>query len=211
MYIQKKGLLTGTMLSLLVGLSAYPAMADSPGNQPGKSTNQANTNLSQASTGAQRNVTGIVNSFRGNTLDLRLADGTCKTFSVEPSTLSSQSLRKGTLVTFDTDANRRVTRIQQPEVAETINGVVTKIANDQVTLRLPNGQTRTTVVAPATAQRLKLAPGVPIATTLYRGTSLTKVCVRALDIAPVAAVPVPVAPPLAPPTFKAPQPVRALW
>jgi len=211
MHTQKIGLLTGVILSLLVGLSAQPAMADTSGSQPEKSTNQANTNLGQASTGAQRNVTGIVNSFQGNTLDLRLANGTCKTFSVEPSTVDSQRLRKGTLVTFDADANRRVTRIQQPEVAETINGVVTKIANDQVTLKLPNGQTRTTVVAPATAQQLKLAPGVPITATLYRGTSLTKICVRALDIPPVAAAPVPVVQPPVPPAFKAPQPVRALW
>ena len=211
MHTQKIGLLTGAILLLLVSLSAQPAMADTSGSQLEKSTNQRNTNLGQASTGTQRNVTGIVNSFQGSTLDLRLADGTCKTFSVEPSTVGSQRLRKGTLVTFDADANRRVTRIQQPEVAETINGIVTKIANDQVTLRLPNGQTRTTVVAPATAQQLKLVPGVPIATTLYRGTSLTKICVRALDIPPVAAAPVPVVQPPIPPAFKAPQPVKALW
>lgn len=149
---------------------------------------------------SSRNTVGLVKSLNGKTLELRLADGTCRKFAVEPNVLGSLNPRRGTLVALDTNNSGSVTGLQLAEVDRTIHGTVTSIVDDQVTLRLPNNQTETTRVAPETAARIGLAPGVPLSVTSYRGTASTRVCVGKAQVPPPAALPPVEAPP-----------VRALW
>lgn len=214
--------LTGTALSLLPVLLTYPAMADQSGAQSGQPTSYADTApIAQAAESNQvvtqapvkpsiqaalgsHNTVGLVKSLSGKTLELRLADGTCQKFTVEPDVLGSLNPRRGTLVALNANNNRQVTGLQLAEVDRTIHGTVTNVVDDQVTLQLPNNKTEITRIAPETTARLGLAPGVPLSVTSYRGTASTRICVGK-------AVPTPPVIPLTTPVVTPQPPVRALW
>ncbi len=212
--------LIGAALSLLPMLLTYPAMADQSSQhlgpvsrtdapqvgQGGSTVSQTPVKPNIQSALSSRNTVGLVKSLSGKTLELRLADGTCRKFTVEPDVLGSLNPRRGTLVALNADNNGLATGLQLAEVDRTIHGTVTSVVDDQVTLRLPNNQTETTRVAPETAARLGLAPGVPLSVTSYRGTTNTRICMGK-------AVPTPsVAPlPLVTPVVTPQPPVRALW
>lgn len=212
--------LTGAVLSVLPMLLTYPAMADqsstrlrqpridtaSIGQAAGSSKVVSQTQVKPIQSAlSSRNTVGLVKSLSGKTLELRLADGTCRKFTVEPNVLGSLNPRRGTLVALDANNNGLVTGLQLAEVDRTIHGTVTNVVDDQVTLRLPDNQTETTKVAPETAARLNLAPGVPLSVTSYRGTASTRICVgKAVPTPPVAL-------PLTTPVVTPQPPVRALW
>lgn len=212
--LPSKQILTGAALSLfLVGLALDPALAQHDLNHSEPATQQsgANPQLSQASrrsrtTQAQRaqRVAGIVHSVNDETLVLRLADGTCQTFTMTSQVLGNRALRKGTLVIVNTDTAQRVTRIETPAADETIAGVVSAIADDQVTVQLPNGETQETTIPPETVARLRLQPGVPVVITTYEGVPVTRVCLGERPRPQPLVTPPPPAP-------VPPPPVPALW
>jgi len=155
---------------------------------------------------AQRDrIAGIVHALNGETLVLRLADGTCQTLTVPSQVLGNRTLRKGTLVVVNTDTAQRVTRLETPAADKTIAGVVSAIADDRVTIQLPNGTTEETIIPPATVARLRLQPGVPVVVTTYEGIPVTRVC---LGERPRPQPPVMTPPPPAP---EPPPPIPALW
>lgn len=213
--LSTKQVLTGTALSIfMTGLPLSPVWARSHQNlsEPVVQQSSAELKLSQADSRSQptqtqpaQRVAGIVQSFKGETLVLRLADGTCQTFTVTSEVLGNRPLRKGNLVVVNTDTSQGIiTQLETPATEETIDGVVTAIVEDQVTLQLPSGETEGTTIAPETIARLGLKPGVPIRVTTYEGIPVTRVCLgeRPRPPAPV------IAPPPAP---EPPPPVRALW
>lgn len=212
-YRLRKRILTATALSLfLAGLPLYPALAQHHPNDSEQAAQQsrAKPKLSQASNRSQKTqaqpaqIAGIVHALKDETLVLRLADGTCQTFTVTSQVLGNRTLRKGTLVVVSTDNAQRVTRVETPAADETIAGVVSAIADDQVTIQLPNGETDETLIPPETIARLRLKPGVPVVVTTYEGIPVTRVCLGERPRPQP-----PVMPP--PPAPEPPPPVPALW
>lgn len=233
MYRSKKKILRNTLLTLLfASLPLGSAIAASPSQTEslGKTSTTAQavetdaeteigvvqdqeveveqTPATEKSLKGDRRFAGVVKSFNGETLVVRLDDGSCETLTVAPEVLGDLNLTKGSLVVVERK-DALVTKLQQPKVEQTMSGVVTNIVDDQVTVKLPNGETEGTTIAPETAKRLGLAPGVPINVTTYAGIPTTKVCLgeRPRSQPPVVAPPPPPAAVPVTPT----EPVRALW
>lgn len=136
---------------------------------------------------------GIVRSASGGTLDVRMLDGTSKQITVPESLMTSAGgLQRGSLVGFDTDASGNVTTLQPPEVDKTIDGTVSAIDGDQVTVVSSTGESMTTSIETATIARMGLVPGKGLTVTTYKNSWVTKVCCKE--------TPAPVAPPPVVPT-----------
>jgi molybdopterin-binding protein len=173
---------------------------------------QASTEAGQGATGAAsaetQSVTGIVQSVSGDKVEMSLGSGVTESYTVPPEALKGMTLRDGMFVQLTADSKGNVQEVQPPEVEKVINGVVSSIDGDQVTLQLPDGSTETTTVSPQTATQMNLANGSPIVVTTYKGTVATKICPGAVaaqpaPIAPPAPVPEPIAAP-----EPAPEPIR---
>lgn len=156
-------------------------------------------------------VAGFVQSVNGDTIELRLANGECEQFTLQPGVVAAANLRPGSLVTLDTDKNNTVTKIDAPVAEQTISGVISTIDADSVTLNLPNNETYTTSIPVETIVRMNLAPGSPLLVTTYQGIPTVRICPGA-----ILPQPAPPQPPIVrevppPPVVVPPPPVRALW
>jgi len=163
---------------------------------------------------------GLVRSYNGQNLDVRLLDGTEKSYTVPEG--SSAELKQGDLVGFDVDEEGVVSRVQPPAVDEVIRGTVTDIDPESQTVTLmPEGADEAvdTQISQATISKLGLEPGKEVMVTRFQGTWASKVCLPRAA-APVAAPPVeePIAPtggieepiPVEEP-LPAEEPIPALW
>ncbi len=150
---------------------------------------------------------GLVRSASNGVLDVRLLDGTSQQLTV-PSNLSGSAsgLQQGSLIGFDRDASGNLTRLEPAAVDRTVEGTISAIDEDMVTVQSSSGETMTTSIDTATIARLNLVPGKGVKVTSHKGTWATTVCC-------VEAPPAPVTP--QPPggggTIQAPTPTRALW
>jgi hypothetical protein len=157
---------------------------------------------------------GIVRSVTGDSLEVRMLDGTVKQMPMTAEMVSSaSSLQKGSVVGFDTDpASGSLTKLESAQVDRTVSGTVSSIEGDQVTVQSSTGESITTPLSSATIARMGLTPGKELIVTTYQGTWATKVCCPATP-APVSNVvptpaPEPVGAPFVPPPAK---PVQGLW
>lgn len=198
-----KNLLTGAGVSLLITTIA--------------SFGSASISLAQESTIEPQSLPGnygLVRSFDGQNLEVRLLDGTQKTYAVPEGT--SASMEPGDLVGFDVDDAGMVSKVQPPAVDEVIRGTVTEVdlESETVTL-LPEGADAPvdTRISQGTIAQLGLEPGKEVMVTKFQGTWASKVCL------PRAAAPV-VAPPVQEPIVPfggaepepiPSEPIPALW
>jgi hypothetical protein len=157
---------------------------------------------------------GIVRSMTGDSLEVRMLDGTVKQMPMTAEMVSSaSSLQKGSVVGFDTDpASGGLTKLEAAQVDRTVSGTVSSIEGDQVTVQSSTGESITTPLSSATIARMGLTTGKELIVTTYQGTWATKVCCPATP-APVsnivpAPAPDPVGAPFVPPPAK---PVQGLW
>ncbi|WP_299489729.1 hypothetical protein [Acaryochloris sp. IP29b_bin.137] len=198
-----KNLLTGAGISLLVTTLA--------------SIVPANVSLAQESSIDPQSLPGnygIVRSYNGQNLEVRLLDGTNKSYSVPEGTTTP--LNQGDLVGFDVDDAGMVSKVQPPAVDEVIRGTITDVdLESQTVTLLPEGADAPvdTRISQGTISRLELEPGKEIMVTKYQNTWASKVCL------PRAAAPV-VAPPVQEPIVPfggaepdpiPSEPIPALW
>lgn len=157
---------------------------------------------------------GLVRSYNGQNLEVRLLDGTEKSYTLPEG--SAEALQQGDLVGFDVDDAGMVSKIQPPAVDEVIRGTVTDIDMESQTVTLlPEGADAPvdTRISQSTISRLGLEPGKEVMVTKYANTWASKVCL------PRAAAPV-VAPPVQEPIVPfggaepdpiPSEPIPALW
>jgi hypothetical protein len=150
---------------------------------------------------------GLVRSASDGVLEVRLLDGTSKQLTV-PSNLagSASGLQQGSLIGFDQDASGNLTRLEPAEVDRTVEGTISSIDEDMVTVQSSSGETMTTSVDTATIARLNLTPGKGVKVTSHKGTWATTVCCVEEPPAPVTPQP-----PSGGGTVQPPTPTRALW
>ncbi|PSB01231.1 hypothetical protein [Merismopedia glauca] len=217
-------LLTSTILSaVFCSLSTTAVWADSTNSRHGSSTSQVQseeiqvpTQVQAATAPANPQIVGLVKSYQGNNLQLRLSDGTNQTYQIAPTVAGSTEIRQGSFVSLDMDEQGQVKTLETAEVDRVYDGTINNIAEDQVTLDLEDGTTYTATISPATVTRMGLESGSPLKVTTYKGTTATRVCLGQ-KATPIAAPP-PVSPPpepvgggeLEPAPALPPQP-RALW
>jgi hypothetical protein len=158
-------------------------------------------------TGGLPTTYGLVRSASNGALEVRLLDGTSKQLTV-PSNLagSASGLQQGSLIGFDQDAAGNLTRLEPAEVDRTVEGTISSIDEDMVTVQSSSGETMTTSIDTATIARLNLVPGKGVKVTSHKGTWATTVC--CVEAAPVPVTP---QPPSGGGTIQAPTPTRALW
>jgi hypothetical protein len=186
-------------------------------SQPDASITPAGSTTSPGSTPAKPKLPanyGLVRSMANGMVEVRSLDGTAKQLPI-PSTLaaSASGLQPGSLVGFDTDASGGLTRIEPATVAREVQGTISAINGDQVTLLTSSGETFTTSVDTATIARLGLVPNKELKVTTYDGTWATKICCTETP-APVSTIPIVPAPTPMPQGGGmpvAPQPIRGLW
>jgi hypothetical protein len=159
------------------------------------------------STGGLPTTYGLVRSASNGALEVRLLDGTSKQLTV-PSNLagSASGLQQGSLIGFDQDAAGNLTRLEPAEVDRTVEGTISSIDEDMVTVQSSSGETMTTSIDTATIARLNLVPGKGVKVTSHKGTWATTVCCVEAPPAPVTPQP-----PSGGGTIQAPTPTRALW
>jgi hypothetical protein len=176
-------------------ITPSPAPENSPSSiTPSTSTSGLPTNY------------GLVRSVSNGMLDIRTLDGNSKQIPI-PSNLTSaaSTLQQGSLVGFDTDATGNLTRLEPPAVDRKLEGTISAVEEDQITVQSASGETMTTSVDSATIARLGLAPGKEVSVTTYQGTWANLICC-------VEKPPIPVTPiPSGGGTVEPPTPTRALW
>ncbi len=153
---------------------------------------------------------GLVRSVSNGVLDIRTLDGNSKQIPI-PSNLSGSAsgLQQGSLVGFDTDAAGNLTRLEPPTVDRTLEGTISAVDEDQITVQSASGETMTTSVDSATIARLGLAQGKKVAVTTYQGTWANKICCVEEPAAPIPVTPT--LPRSGGGTVEPPTPTRALW
>jgi hypothetical protein len=185
--------------------------------QPDSSITPAGSTTSSGATSAKPKLPanyGLVRSVGNGMVEVRSLDGTAKQLTI-PSTLASSGsgLQPGSLVGFDTDASGVVSRLEPATVEREVQGTISSINGDQVTLLTSSGETFTTAVDTATIARLGLVPNKELKVTTYAGTWATKICCTETP-APVSTIPIVPAPAPMPQgggVPVAPQPIRGLW
>jgi hypothetical protein len=229
--LKRNYLLSSTILSaVFCSLSATAVWADTSNSRHGSSTSQrvpseevqAPTPTETTSAPVNPQVVGLVKSYQDNNLQVRLSDGTDKTYKIDPTMSGSTDVRQGSFVSLGMDEQGQVKSMEMAEVDKVYDGTVNKIDNDQVTLDLEDGTSYTTTVSPATITRMGLGSGSPLKVTTYKGSTATRLCLGQ-KATPIAAPPPPVtptnvAPPPEPvgggelePTPALPPQPRALW
>jgi molybdopterin-binding protein len=218
-------LLTTAILSAaFCGLSTTDAWAQSNGARHGFSTSQqveseevqAPKPVQASNTPATPEIVGLVKSYQGNSLQVRLSDGTNQTYQIDPTVTGSSEIRQGSFVSLDMDEQGKVKTLEMAEVDKVYDGTINNITDDQVTLDLEDGSTYTATISPATVTRMGLESGSPLKVTTYKGTTATRVCLgqKATPIAappPVSEPPEPVGGGELEPTPALPPQPRALW
>ncbi len=188
-----------------------PAPATAPSASPSGAQGGAITPASKP--GSIPAQYGIVRSVSGDSVSVRMLDGTTKQMSVASSVSPSLgTLQRGAIVGFDTDPSGAVTKLESAEVDKTVSGTVSSINEDQVTVTSATGESITTPVSTATIARMGLVPGKELIVTTYKGTWASKLCCPQ-TAAPVSTVPEPAPqPPVGAPFVQpAPKPVQGLW
>jgi hypothetical protein len=230
-----KNFLTATGLPLLVVIAASFATMESSNAQAldsrfSRQTPQSIIDTDSATIAAEAKDTsitpsakanlssnyGIVRSVSNGTLDVRLLDGTSKQLTISESLAASTSqLKRGDLIGFDTDASGGLTKIQPPEVDKTIEGTVSAIDGNQVTVKTASGESITTPIETGTINRMALAPGSQLKVTTFKDTWATKICGAVTPPPPPVSnvpvetpTPIPIGGATTPP---APKPVTGLW
>ncbi|MBW4638608.1 MAG: hypothetical protein KME05_10285 [Gloeocapsa sp. UFS-A4-WI-NPMV-4B04] len=120
------------------------------------------TNVQQARRSAKP-ITGVIESFSGIQMKVRLSDGSVKTYPVSRQIFDSLSLNEGTVILFDADTDLILSTQEKPIYA--FKGRITDIKNNQLTVMLTSGQVRTIPIQPEFAAQLKKLqrlPGVPV-------------------------------------------------
>ncbi len=150
---------------------------------------------------------GLIRSASNGVLEVRLLDGTSQQLTV-PSNLagSASGLQQGALIGFDRDASGNLTRLEPAEVDRTVEGTISSIDEDMVTVQSSSGETMTTSIDTATIARLNLTPGKGVKVQSHKGTWATTVCCVETPPAPVTPQP-----PSGGGTVQPPTPTRALW
>jgi hypothetical protein len=190
--------------------SAQPA----PGTGGAVAPDSKGTSISPSSKpGSLPSQYGIVRSVAGDTLSVRMLDGTTKQVPVASGiTPSLGGLQRGAIVGFDTDPSGAITKLEPAEIDKKVAGTVSSINGDQVTVLSSTGESITTPVSTATISRMGLAPGKELIVTTYKGTWASKLCCPETPPAPVSnVVPQPEPPVGAPFVPPAPKPVQGLW
>ena len=126
-----------------------------PDTDRGRSENKGKTDQTPSNRTA-----GTVASFSGTTLTLTLPTGVTKTFTVDAHAFGQLKPQAGQRVVVQSDGTGKVMAVMPAD--ETVSGTVLGSTRQTVTLRLPNGQTRTITVASAAASRLNLQPGMQV-------------------------------------------------
>lgn len=106
-------------------------------------------------------VTGVIESFSGTPLKVRLADGSVKTYPVSRQIFDSMSLEQGTVIILDTDTDLALSGEGKPIYG--FKGRITNIKDNQLTVMLTDGQVKTIPIQPEFAAQLKKlqrSPGV---------------------------------------------------
>ena len=111
-------------------------------------------------------------------------DGIFRSYNISPDQAALMDLTRGELISFDTDEQGQITRLQPPAVESVFEGTISAIEGELVTVTSSSGQTVTTPVPPGTIARLDLVPGKDLMVIQYQGTWATKICCT-----PTAAVP----------------------
>jgi hypothetical protein len=157
---------------------------------------------------------GLVRSMANGMVEVRSLDGTSKQLTIPSALTSSASgLQPGALVGFDTDASGGLTRIEPATVGREVQGTISSINGDQMTLLTSSGETFTTAVNTATIARLGLVPNMELKVTTYAGTWATKICCVETP-APISTIPIVPAPTPMPQGGGMPVPpvpIRGLW
>ena len=189
--------------------SALPAL---PAPEPPASTvtpaSTETTAQTETTASLNQNVPGIINSFNGTSVEMKLADGTFKSFQLSPDLVIPSTMAKGAFVNLRVNKDQIVQEVQPAEVESTIEGTVREINGSQVTMESADGSLTTTTVAPEVAKRMGLAQGTRLVVTSYRGIGSTKLCFG--KTTPVALPPVRQQTPPPKPTPRRIAP-RALW
>lgn len=134
---------------------------------------------------------GLVRSYNGQNLDIRLLDGTEKSYTISPGI--SVTPKQGDLVIFDVDDAGMVSELQPPAVDEVIRGTVTEIDMESQTVTLLAEGADASVdtrISQRTISKLGLEPGKEIMVTKYANTWASKVCLPKAAVPPVASPPV---------------------
>lgn len=208
--------------AVLCGLSTTTALADetrhgvSDKEKVQTQEVQAPTAVQAAAAPVNPAIVGLVKSYEGNNLLLRLSDGSDRSYPIEPTATGSDRIRQGAFVSLDMDPQGQIKTVDTAEVDRVYEGTISKIEAEQVTVDLEDGTTYTTIISPATVARMGLESGSPLKVTTYKGTTATLLCLGQ-KATPIAA-PIPIAPPpepvgggeLTPVPALPPQP-RALW
>ena len=192
-----KTLLTGTGLSLVAAglLTLIPA----PSSQAQEIVPTSGTPTAATRLPARY---GLVRSYSGNTLEVRGLDGSFKRYTLTPEMAAAMDLGKGELVAFDADDGGQITQIKPPAVESVLEGTVSSIEGELVTVTSLSGESVTTPVPYSTIERLALAPGKELMVIQYQGTWATKICcppVAAVPETPIGGIELP------------PEPVQGLW
>ena len=188
-----------------------PASTVTPPPEPPASTvtpaSTETTAQTETTASLTQNVPGIINSFNGTSVEMKLADGTFKSFQLSPDLVIPSTMAKGEFVNLRVK-DQIVQEVQPAEVESTIEGTVREINGSQVTMESADGSLTTTTVAPEVAKRMGLAQGTRLVVTSYRGIGSTKLCFG--KTTPVALPPVRQQTPPPKPTPR-PRAVPALW
>lgn len=110
---------------------------------------------------------GKVASLQGSTLTLMLPNGTTKSFLVDPHAFGQMRPLRGKSVAIESSDGTRANTVVDAD--QTIDGSVTGMTKDSVTLRLPNGKTQTLSVAGAALAHMNLKPGTHVRVTSHDG------------------------------------------
>ena len=134
-----------------------------PDTDRGRSEGKGQTDT----TSHRKPVVGKVASFNGSTLTLTLPNGTTKTFTVDPHAFGQLKPKQGQNVAVEIKNGSEASSVVAAD--QTIRGTVTASSLTSVTIKLPNGQTRTISIAPQAATRMNLSPGVPVTIVSHDG------------------------------------------
>jgi hypothetical protein len=189
------------------GAPPAPAPQSAPVPQGASPAPQGASITPSTPTGGLPTNYGLVRSASNGVLEVRLLDGTSQQLAV-PSNLagSASGLQQGSLIGFDRDASGNLTRLEPAEVDRTVEGTISAIDEDMVTVQSSSGETMTTSIDTATIARLNLTPGKGVKVQSHKGTWATTVCCVETPPAPVTPQP-----PSGGGTIQAPTPTRALW
>ncbi len=190
------------MRKLLTGTAVTLAIAGLVGLAPTKASH-----AQEIEPGSTPSTFGMVRSYSGNTVAIQGLDGAVQTYNV-PDEVAASGIQPGQLVGFDVDEEGGLSRVEPPQVDQTLEGTVSSIDElGNITVTSEDGQTLTALVGTEAIERSGLVEGDErVRLTTYQGTSASKMCQsKCVGPCPALAPPPPVGAPELPP------PIPALW